>query len=99
MDVSEGRIHNLIEGHDVLATVIGAMLQARAALWTEFTRLHREMLKIAQADPVCRQLMSASTSVLWWLSIARPLTIRGGSPQSPRACASFPAFQCPPTAR
>jgi transposase len=55
----EARIRELIEGHDMLETVIGAMLQARAALWNEFTRLHRAMLKIARADPVCRQLMSA----------------------------------------
>jgi len=55
----EARIRELIEGHDMLKTVIGAMLQARAALWSEFTRLHREMLTIARADSVCRQLMSA----------------------------------------
>lgn len=35
------------------------MLQVRTALWSEFTRLHREMLKIARADQVCRRLMSA----------------------------------------
>jgi hypothetical protein len=35
------------------------MLQARGALWNEFMRLHREMLKIARADNVCRRLMSA----------------------------------------
>ena len=28
------------------------------ALWNEFTRLHREMLKIARADMVCRRLMT-----------------------------------------
>ncbi len=55
----EARIRDLIEGHDMLGTVIGAMLQARAALWNEFTRLHRAMLKIARADPVCQRLMSA----------------------------------------
>lgn len=55
----EARIRELIEGHEMLETVIGAMLHARAALWHEFTRLHREMLKIARADRVCRQLMSA----------------------------------------
>ncbi len=43
----------------MLETVIGAMLQARAILWSEITRLHREMLKIARADRVCLQLMSA----------------------------------------
>lgn len=55
----EARIRELIEGHDMLATVIGAMLQARALLWNEFTRLHRAMLKIARVDPVCQRLMSA----------------------------------------
>ena len=34
-------------------------IAARMALWNEFTRLHREMLKIARADRVCRRLMSA----------------------------------------
>lgn len=34
------------------------MLAARAALWSEFTKLHREMLKIARADKVCQRLMS-----------------------------------------
>lgn len=53
----EARIRDLIEGHDMLITVIGAMLKARAALWDEFTRLHRERLKIARADPVCHRLM------------------------------------------
>lgn len=39
--------------------VIDAMLTARAALWSEFTKLHREMLRIARADRVCQRLMSA----------------------------------------
>ena len=54
----EARIRDLIAGHDMLATVIGAMLQARAVLWNEFTKLHRAMLRIARADAVCRRLMS-----------------------------------------
>jgi transposase len=53
-EVSRGRfaarIQELIAGHATLETVIGAMLMARAAPWSEFTRLHREMLKIARAD-------------------------------------------------
>lgn len=55
----EARIRELTAGHAILETVIGAMLTARMALWNEFTRLHREMLKIARADRVCRRLMSA----------------------------------------
>ncbi len=61
-EVSHGRfdvrIRELIAGHVTLETVIGAMLAAWMALWNEFTKLHREMLKIARADKVCRRLMS-----------------------------------------
>jgi transposase len=61
-DVSRGRfetrIRELIAGHATLETVIGAKLAARMALWGEFTKLHREMLKIARADKICRRLMS-----------------------------------------
>lgn len=54
----DARIRELTAGQAMLETVIGAMLQARAILWGEFTRLHREMLKIARADRVCQRLMS-----------------------------------------
>jgi transposase len=54
----EARIRDLIEGHTMLETVIGSMLAARASLQTEFTRLHRALLALVRADPVCRQLMS-----------------------------------------
>ena len=53
------RLHELTEGQAMLETVIGAILQAQAVLWDEFTRLHREMLKIARADRICQRLMSA----------------------------------------
>ncbi|WP_074070884.1 IS110 family transposase [Rhizobium gallicum] len=55
----EARIRELIAGHAILSMVIDAMLTARAALWSEFTKLHREMLRIARADRVCQRLMSA----------------------------------------
>ena len=54
----EARIQELIAGHATLSTVIGGMLAARTTLWNEFTKLHREMLKIARADKVCQRLMS-----------------------------------------
>jgi transposase len=54
----ETRIRELVEGHLILEIVSDAMLGARAALETEFKRLHRELLGIVRADPVCRQLMS-----------------------------------------
>ena len=56
-EVSRGRFEARIE-ELTLETVIGAMLAARASLWGEFTRLHREMLKIARADKICHRLMS-----------------------------------------
>ena len=52
------RVRELTVGHATLETVIGAMLAARAALWNEFTKLHREIPKIARADKICRRLMS-----------------------------------------
>jgi transposase len=42
----------------MLEAVIGSMLKARSALQAEFARLHRTMLGLVRADPVCRQLMS-----------------------------------------
>jgi hypothetical protein len=40
----EARVRELADGHAMLAGAIGALLQARTALWSEFTRLHREMI-------------------------------------------------------
>ena len=54
----EARTLELVDGHATLEEVIGAMLSARAALDTEFKRLHRAPLEIVRDDPVCRQLMS-----------------------------------------
>ena len=52
------RIRELVDGHTILETVIGAMLAARAALQQEFARLHRALVALVCDDPVCRQLMS-----------------------------------------
>ena len=54
----DARIRELVEGQAMLEAVIGSMLTARAALQQEFARLHRTMLALVRADPVCRQLMS-----------------------------------------
>jgi transposase len=54
----EARILELFDGHAILETASDAMLGARAALETEFKRLHRELLAIVRADPVCSRLMS-----------------------------------------
>ena len=52
------RIVELVDGHAMLDTVVGAMLAARTALDAEFKCLHRTLLTIVRIDPVCRQLMS-----------------------------------------
>lgn len=56
----EARVHELIAGHATLSMVIGGVLAARAASWSEFMRLHREMLKIARADKICQRLITTS---------------------------------------
>jgi transposase len=52
------RIRELVDGQAILETVIGSMLSARTTLHEEFARLHRALLALVRADPVCRQLMS-----------------------------------------
>jgi transposase len=52
------RIRELVDGQAILETVIGSMLSARTTLQEEFARLHRALLALVRADPVCRQLMS-----------------------------------------
>jgi transposase len=54
----EARVSELAQGHPMLEPVAGSMLAARSALQTEFSRLHRMILSLVRADPVCRQLMS-----------------------------------------
>jgi transposase len=54
----EARIRELVDGNAILDTVMGSMLAARTSLDTEFKRLHRELLALVRADPVCRQMMS-----------------------------------------
>ena len=53
------RINELVAGHAMLETVIGAMLRARDGLRTEFMRLHRRMLAIVRGAAACRRLMTA----------------------------------------
>src|SRR5687768_6764917 len=54
----ETRTLELVSGQAILETVIGSMLSARTALQTEFARLHRSLLALVRADPVCQRLMS-----------------------------------------
>ena len=71
-EVSKGRfaarIKELVAGHEMLETVIGAMLQAREGLQSEFMRLHRRMLTIVRGDAVCRRLMTAPGALVSMLT-------------------------------
>jgi len=62
-EVSKGqfaaRVRELVAGHAMLEAVTTAMLSAREALRAEFMTLHKRVLAIVRADPVCRQLMTA----------------------------------------
>ena len=61
-EISKGqyatRVRSLVEGHEMLEQIAEAMLQAREALRTQFSKLHRAMLAIVRADEVCRRLMT-----------------------------------------
>jgi transposase len=61
-EVSKGRfaarVEELVAGHEMLETIVGAMLRAREGLRAEFVRLHRRMLAIVRDDAVCRRLMT-----------------------------------------
>jgi transposase len=54
----EARIAELVSGQPTLEMVIGSLLVARSVLQTEFARLHRALLTLVRADPVCQRLMS-----------------------------------------
>jgi transposase len=54
----EARVRELCAGQAMLEQIAEAMLSARAALQTAYTRLHKAMLAITRRDPVCRRLMT-----------------------------------------
>jgi transposase len=54
----EARIRELVMGQTTLERIATAMLSARAALKTEYERLHKVVLSIVREDTVCRRLMT-----------------------------------------
>lgn len=54
----EGRVRELSAGQPMLEQIGSAMLAARAALLTEYAKLHKAMLDIVRNDQVCRRLMT-----------------------------------------
>jgi transposase len=55
----EARARELCAGQAMLEQIAEALLAARAALQTQYAKLHKSMLSIVRADTVCRRLMSA----------------------------------------
>ena len=55
----DARVRELCAGQATLEQIAEAMLAARAALRTEYSKLHKAMLPTVRADAVCRRLMTA----------------------------------------
>lgn len=53
------RVRELIEGYDGLSAVMTALLEAHAALQTQYNVLHNRLLDLVRDDPLCRRLMTA----------------------------------------
>jgi transposase len=57
----DARIRELIEHADyVFTTMIETMLEARKAIFDDFEKLHKIVLRVVQHDTVCRRLMTVS---------------------------------------
>jgi len=54
----EARIRELVTGQVMLERVAEPLLRARAALRTEYTTLHRDLLRTVREDAVCGRLMT-----------------------------------------
>ena len=54
----EARVLDLVADRPVLASLVEPMLNAWATLLAEFNWLHKMMLDMVRADPVCRRLMT-----------------------------------------
>jgi transposase len=55
----DGAVRITIEADAALAHALGPLLEARLALYKAFRELDNRVRRMAQADPVCRRLMSA----------------------------------------
>lgn len=54
----EARVRELADGDPFLTLVIGPLLAARKVLREQFDALHRALLRLVRADPVCHRLMT-----------------------------------------
>ena len=54
----DARVRQLVDGLPRLTAIIRPLLEARAALRTQFAVLHRLLLDLVRDDPVCRRFMT-----------------------------------------
>jgi transposase len=54
----EARVRQLVDGLPRLAAIMRPLLEARAALRSQFAVLHRQLLDLVRHDPVCRRFMT-----------------------------------------
>lgn len=93
-------MQELIAGQEMLQTVIGAMLTARAGLHSEFMHLHRRMPAILRGDDVCRQLMTVpGVGALMALSFKTAIDGQGQFTSSKAVGAHFGLTQEVPVGR
>ncbi len=52
------RVRELIEGNAALSVVMTALIEAHAALQTQYDVLHKRLLDTVRDDPLCRRLMT-----------------------------------------
>jgi len=52
------RVRELIEGNEALSVVMTALIEAHAALQTQYGVLHKRLLDTVRDDPLCRRLMT-----------------------------------------
>lgn len=54
----EGEVRDQVAYDPVLTALCDAMLRARAALWNEYTRLHKLVVQVSLKDEVCQRFMA-----------------------------------------
>ena len=54
----EAKVRELVAHDSVLTALCDAMLRARAALWAEYTKLHKLVVQVTLKDEVCQRFMA-----------------------------------------
>jgi len=64
-DIFDAVARELIESHEELSNVLLPLLDARLALYNIYLRLDQQAKMLAKDDPVCKQLMSHTSTRSW----------------------------------